>query len=436
MSRAIRSVLLLFVLLFFSQKTFANDQILSWAECVEMALKNNNNLKSAIATERATNYQNNASVSGFLPQATATLSSNRGNNGNSTNPSLTTVSSGITQAYTGSIAVTQNVFNGFSDVGKFDQTKANNMVSKANVQIAKAQVSYDLKYAYENLAYAKETVALLDNIIKRREDNLNIIDLRFRSGMENKGSLLLARAYLDQARFDRLQGANLIDSARAQLCRALGVSDCKNYDINGSVPISKPAAEKIAEKIDLKVAVLGTPQHQQASAQEQAAKAGILIAQSAFMPSLNVSATKGARGASIFPQNDYWSVGMNLTFPFFTGGKDYYTTRSAYSTSKAAKENRENIDQQILVTLRQSYNAYIESVSKLQVDTNFREAAKMRADIARAKYNNGLLTFENWDGIETDLINRQKNYLQSKLNRVAYEAAWEQAQGKGVFSND
>ncbi len=432
MIRAIKIFALLFLLIFFNQKTFADDQILSWRECVELALKNNNNLKSAIATERSTNYLNNASVSGFLPQATATLSSNRGNNGNSTNPSLTTVPSGITQAYTGSISVTQNVFNGFSDIGKFDQTKANNMVSKANVQVVKAQVSYDLKFAYENLAYAKETVALLDNIIKRREDNLNIIDLRFRSGMENKGSLLLARAYLDQARFDRLQGANLVASARAQLCRALGISDCKNYDISSSVPISKPAAGKI----DLKVAVLATPQHLQASAQEQAAKAGILIAQSAFMPSLNISATQGARGSSIFPQNDYWSVGMNLTFPFFTGGKDYYTTRSAYSTSLAAKENRENIDQQILVTLRQSYNAYIESISKLQVDANFREAAKMRADIARAKYNNGLLAFENWDGIETDLINRQKNYLQSKLNRVAYEAAWEQAQGKGAFSND
>lgn len=416
----------------FSTASLASDSdILSWRECVELALKNNNNLKSAIATERSTNYLNNASVSGFLPQATATLSSNRGNNGNSTNPSLTTVSS-INQAYNGSISVTQNLFNGFSDVGKFDQTKANNMVSKANVQIVKAQVSYDLKYAHENLSYAKESVALLDNIIKRREDNLHIIELRFKSGMENKGSLLLAQAYLEQAKYDRMQGANLIETARTQLCRALGVSDCKAYDIKDITPISKPSAEKV----DLKIAIEKTPQHIQAVAQEQAAKAGILISQASFMPSLNVTAAKGQRGTSLFPQNDYWSVGMNLTFPFFTGGKDYYNTRSAYSTSSAARENRENIDQQILVSLRQAYNSYLESIAKLKVDENFKDAAKLRADIARSKYNNGLLTFENWDTIETDLINRQKNYLQSKLNRVTYEAAWEQAQGKGVFNND
>lgn len=430
MSR-VKFTLLLFILLLFARNGFA-DAALSWQECVEIAATNNNNLKSAIASERATNYQHNATVSAFLPQATATLLSNRGNSGNSTNPSATTVQGGVVQAYNNTISVTQNVFNGFSDVGKFDQAKANNMVSKATVRIAKAQVSYDLKYAFANLDYAKSTVKLLDRIIKRRQDNLNIINLRFKSGMENKGSVLLAQAYLDQAKYDRMQGVNLIESARAQLCKAIGTSDCKAYDIKSSVPVTKNSAADI----NFNEVLEKTPLHSQAVAQEQAAKAGILISRSTFMPTFNLTAATGQRGTTMLPQNDFWAFNMNLSFAFFTGGKDYYSLRSAYSTSTAAKENRENIDQQILVTLKQSYNSYIESITKLKVDEDFRHAAEMRADIARNKYNNGLLAFENWDGIENDLITREKNYLQSKLNRVAFEAAWEQAQGKGVFSND
>lgn len=430
MRRVTKSVTLFFATLFCATTTLAQET-LTWQQCVDLAAKNNNNLKSAIATERSTHYQNNASVSGFLPQATATLNSNRGNNGNSTNPALTTVQSNVTQAYTGSVSVTQNIFNGFADVGKFDQTKANNMVSQANVAIAKAQISYDLKYAFANLSYAKESVELLDKIIKRRQDNLRIIELRYKNGMENKGSLLLAKAYLEQANLNRLQGTNLILSARAQLCKALGMSDCKDLDISDSVPTKKPTSH---ENIAFNQIVEKTPQHLQAVAQEQAAKAGILIARATFMPSLNVTATQGQRGTTLFPQNDYWSVGMNLTFPFFTGGKDYYTTRSAYAINSAAKENRENIDQQILVNLKQNYNSYVEAVTKLKVDSNFKEAASLRAEIARNKYNNGLLIFENWDVIETDFINRQTAYLQSKLNRIIAEAAWEQVQGQGVFS--
>ena len=418
-------------LTFFASSALAQE-VLTWEKCIELAAFNNNALKSAIANEKSTNYQTDASKSGFLPQATATLTSNRGNNGNVNNPSLTTVSSSINQAYNGSISVTQNLFSGFSDVGKFDQAKANNMVAKANIIIVKSQVSYDLKFAYENFSYAKETVNLLQNIIKRREDNLRIIELRFKSGMENKGSLLLARAYLEQAQYDLLQASNLIESARAQLCRAIGIKECGNYDIRNSVPLTKPKADKI----DFKAIIGRVPQHMQALAQEQAAKAGILIAESTFYPNLNVTAAKGQRGTGLFPQNDYWSLGMNLSIPFFTGGKDYYTTQSAYQSKSVAKENRESIDQQILVNLKQSHNTYVESVVKLKVDEAFREASKLRADIARSKYNNGLLIFEDWDTIETDLITRQKSYLQSKLNRVSAEALWEQAQGKGVFVND
>lgn len=405
------------------------EEVLTWKQVVEMAAMNNSALRSAIAAERSTYYLSNAALSTFLPQAVATLSSNRGTAGNSTNPSNTTVQNNIIQAYNGTITVTQNVFNGFGDIGRFDQAKANNMVSKANIMIVKAQVGYDLKYAYGNFSFAKETVKLLDAIIKRREDNLRIIELRFKGGMENKGSLLLARAYLEQAQYDRMQAENLISTARAQLCKAIGITKCdENFDISGAIPVN----DKL-DRRDLNSVVEETPQHMQVLAQEKAAKAGITISQSAFLPTLNLTAVSGHRGTVYFPQNDYWSFSANLSFAFFTGGRDYYSTRSAYSNADAAKENRETTDQQMLITLRQARNSYMESIAKLKIDQDFKEVAKLRADIGRGKYNNGLLTFEDWDIIETDFINRQKNYLQSKFNRVSYEAAWEQAQGKSIF---
>jgi hypothetical protein len=57
----------------------------------------------------------------------------------------------------------------------------------------------------------------------------------------------------------------------------------------------------------------------------------------------------------------------------------------------------------------------------------------LRAEIARSKYNNGLLSFEDWDLIENDLINRQKALLVSVRERVTAEAGWEQARGEGAI---
>ena len=60
-------------------------------------------------------------------------------------------------------------------------------------------------------------------------------------------------------------------------------------------------------------------------------------------------------------------------------------------------------------------------------------AAETRAGIARSKYNNGLMSFEDWDRIETDLIQRQKAALLGRRERVLAEAAWEQTQGRGAI---
>ena len=157
------------------------------------------------------------------------------------------------------------------------------------------------------------------------------------------------------------------------------------------------------------------------------------LARSGFYPSVNLTGSVGREGQEWYPDQDRRTVGLNLTIPLFSGGKDYYTTRSAASSLAAASANRDNVEHQLLVRLRQAYASYVESAEKLKVDQAFLDAADVRARIARSKYNNGLMSFEDWDRIENDLILRQKSLLQSQRERVTAEAAWEQAQGKGVI---
>jgi outer membrane protein len=415
-----------FISLFlFSVKTAGAEQIYTWKDCIEIALQNNADLKSAIATEQSNKAAQSGSWSNFLPQLSANTSSTRSQT-NSSN--LASNSSFFYTTNTASLNLNQNLFNGFQDKAKVEQAKANVLLAQAGVKLVKAQVSYALKVSYEGLRYAKSYLNLLDNIIKRRQDNLNIVELRFKGGMENKGSLLLARAYLSDAKYNRLQAENLAKTAHAQLCKVMGLRECIAFDIVDGIPTKAPQYNPNLAEI-----VITTPQHLQAVAQENAAKAGVTIAESGFFPTVNVMGLSGQRGTTYLPQNNYWSIGLNVSFPFFSGGKDYYATQSAMSTKSAANNNRLSIDRQALADLQQSYNSYIESVAKLEVSQNYKEAAQMRAQIARNKYNNGLLIFENWDVIETDLINRQTAFLQSERDRVIFEAAFEQIQGKGIY---
>jgi outer membrane protein TolC len=158
------------------------------------------------------------------------------------------------------------------------------------------------------------------------------------------------------------------------------------------------------------------------------------VARADFFPTLSLNGSLGNQGSYLYPdQVDYWKVGVNLSLPLFNGGKDYYSTRSAIEARTAADANRIGVSRDLRAKLEQAFATYRESAAKLQVDASFREAALVRAEIARRQYNNGLSTFTDWDLIESDLIARQKNYLQSRRDRVLSEAAWDQAQGIGAI---
>ena len=57
----------------------------------------------------------------------------------------------------------------------------------------------------------------------------------------------------------------------------------------------------------------------------------------------------------------------------------------------------------------------------------------MRATIARSQYTSGLLKFEDWDLIENDLIDNEKQWLTDQRDAVRAQTGWDRARGQGVI---
>ena len=299
---------------------------------------------------------------------------------------------------------------------------------EAGLAATRARLSQELKSAFAGLQFAQDNVTLTGKIVQRLEENLRLVELRFEGGRENKGSYLLTRATLAQARYENLQAQQALVTAQAQFARVLGRTEAEGLRVVGSVPVTVPEAAP-----DFRQRVQQTPELKQMRAREQSALAEVRLARSGFYPSVDVSGSVAREGENWTPDKDRRTVGLNLTIPLFSGGRDYYTTRSAAASLEAASSSTDNLERQLLARFRQAHADYVESEEKLKVDRAFLEAAVTRSEIARSRYNNGLMSFEDWDRIENDLIQRQKNFLLSQRNRVAAEAAWEQVQGKGVI---
>lgn len=408
--------------LFFSFSANAKD-IYTWDKVVKVTFDNSPELVAAHAQVKSSEFQKTALYSEFMPKFSASL-------GYSDNElvdlnNFTTSGENYSFGLEGSI----NLFAGFRDRARVDQAQANLVAARAKYDLASSKVLYDLRAAFENFTFAKSSRELSEEIVKRREENYRIVELRFESGHENKGSLLLSKAYLAQAKYDVLQAKNNEEVAKFQLLQVMGLDSKADFDIVGDIPLSPPP--KLESEVENYIFEI--PDYKQAVAEEKASEKAVTVTESNFYPSLNLTGQLRKNGPDFFPEETRQTAfGITLTIPLFDGGKDYYGRKAAVQNLVSNRSTVANLKRTLLTNLKRVHASYIEALAKFEADALFKDAVEVRAMVARSKYNNGLLTFENWDIIENDLITRQNSYLQSKRARSLAEGEWYRLLGRGM----
>ncbi len=80
-------------------------------------------------------------------------------------------------------------------------------------------------------------------------------------------------------------------------------------------------------------------------------------------------------------------------------------------------------------SLQVALNTYRSSYEAMSVQKDLLQAAEERATVSRARYEQGLSSFQDWDTIETQLISAQRSWLSSRRAADQAEAAWKNTMG-------
>ena len=139
------------------------------------------------------------------------------------------------------------------------------------------------------------------------------------------------------------------------------------------------------------------------------------------------------QGEKFPPDSDRWSIGLNLSFPFFPGGQNIFNLQSALAEMRRVEHTLRSTREKLIVKLRQSLTNYQDAVGQATVAGEFLVAARERATIARGKYGAGLMVFDDWNLIESDLITREKADISNRKESVLSEADWELSLGKSAL---
>jgi outer membrane protein TolC len=358
----------------------------------------------------------------FLPQISANGSISKSN---------TQLDTGYQSAssYLATLSANQTLFTGFGDLATLRRSQALLTVEEVAFQTTKATLSAALRQSFAQLLFAQDFMHLSENIAARRRENVNLVEMRFQAGRENKGSFLRSKAFYRQALYSVTQARRQIKVAQQQIAATMGRHEIALLTVTGTWE-----TVTLPETPDFTQIVLQTPNYRQAVAQVRAAKEGVRIAKSNFYPTWSVNGSIGRNDDDSFiPKNDQWSVGTTISYPLFTGGQNWYTVRGAQANQRSAEMTLNDTENQMTATLEYAFAARQDAVELTGVQIEFLNSAEVRAEIARAQYQNGLLSFEDWDLIENDLIDKQNAVLTSQRDAVLAQAGWEKALGTGVI---
>lgn len=395
------------------------EEPLSWNDLVAETARRN---ASLIVSKEAAN-KSEAQLTGSYATLLPKLSGNVGYDRSGGTSSLST-STG--DNYTFGVTSSINLFNGFQDSARIDQAKATWESNKAAVDGQKATVHFELKKAYAQLLYAQRALELSKEIEKRRRGNFELVEMRFQGGRENKGSFLRVKASHRLAEFDISQGERNLVVAQRQLSRVLG------RDLNSPIAVkgdlnTKPHSVKSDEFSGM---VGDIPVVRQSRFDHEAAEEGVTKAYGTFYPSLDLTGSVFRNGTTFPPNSDRWSIGATITIPIFNWG-NFYEVSAARSEERRTDANVRNQSELARVKLEETHATLENAIEKVGVQNQVYTAASVRSEIARNQYSAGIITYNEWDIIENDLISQQQNLLGANRDAVLAEAAWEQALGKG-----
>ncbi|MCB1201202.1 MAG: TolC family protein [Leptospiraceae bacterium] len=394
-----------------------------WPATVERFLNFNPEISAARMQLESARFNLRGSYSGFFPSFAAGLTYRRTSSPVQGSNNLSSLSD-ARENYGVNLSANQNLFSGLRDLHTVNLADHQFGAAANSFVRTLAELSYQLRITAGRSKFAVSSLSLARDIERRREENLRLVQLRYENGSENKGSSLLAAAYLDSARYETLQASQDLQSTEIELARLLGIT-AGNF-----LPQSEaPESLTIPEQPDLEALAVRTPEYIAAVWEEKAAKSNIEISRSQFYPSLNINGSLFRQDTAFFPQGNQWSMGMSVSYPIFDGGKDYYGIKAANANAASKQYLREASFLNMKSKVQTSWQNFFAAEEKLKVDISFLRAAEARAEIARNKYNLGLLSFDQWDIIENDLIQRQKRVLETKLERNTAQANWLLLQG-------
>ncbi len=237
------------------------------------------------------------------------------------------------------ISITQPLFQGFRVQNAIREADARVVAARARMLAAEQGLFTQTVQAYLSVGTARDSVSLSRTSVRLLSEQLEATQIRYDAGQTTRTDIAQSEARLAQGQAQLIQAEATLDAAELMFKRIVGQAPAT---LNTDMPLpALPATleEALATANDQNLELIAI------KAEADAAKYGVKSAKGALSPTLNATARYG-RSYNQFIEGDEAenvSAGVQLTIPFYQGGREYAAIRQARYGETAARHNLEAV---------------------------------------------------------------------------------------------
>ncbi|MDQ6611988.1 MAG: TolC family protein [Gemmatimonadota bacterium] len=352
--------------------------------------------------------------------------------------------------YTTTLAVSgqQSLYNGGRNVANVRAANAGRQSAEIGVVSANAQVTLDATEAYYDAVLSDNLVAIAESSLLQTERTLRQASLTKSVGSTSEFELLRARVTRDNQRPQFIQARTSRDLAYLRLKQLLDVPLDQSLSLVDDIETASDTREaasrvvnatptslqvsvdevtatdsRVRQLVDSVVASSDTGRLsrapvRQATAAVEVAKQQLKASRASRLPTVGLTSTyqRLAYPANGIPKSlgDFypnWTLGLGVTFPFFTGGRVKGELLAAQASVIEAEQRLQQAQKGATLDARQSIAQLLEAQEAWVASLGTSDQANRAYNIAEVRYREGIST-------QVELSESRVQLQQAQANRA------------------
>ena len=366
--------------------TIVEGSTLTLSRCLDIALANAPDIKSADFTVRASRARLKEAEAAWYPSANVTAGyiANRAVHKNIFDPFSTRIAT--YEAKDAGLSVNQMLYD-------FGRTRAAAGISSDSLGFARRGKEHtvlslvtNVKINYYGLLGAQRLREVQKETVAQYSKQLLVAQSHFSAGTKPKYDVTKAEVDLSNARLQLIQAEHQVQLARAALNAAMNKISAPDYFIEDTLDYAKL---DIAFD-DIVAAAFGF--NPEIKAQEEVIKAGehkLSLSRSNYYPVLTGFAGYNFSG-SVSPISEGWNAGLAVSLNLFNGFSDYNKTAEAENDLSADRMKLDDLKLRLSLQARQSFLSLQNADDSIESASLQVKQATENMEIAAARYETGL----------------------------------------------